>query len=913
MEGKRAARIHELFEQALEQDPSARAAFLADACGDDMDLRSRVETLLAADRGAETFFAELARRAGLPRADDRAAPAGGDRIGPYRILRELGRGGMGIVYLARRDDGQFDHTVALKLIRSGGQRDTARRRFLRERQILARLSHPGIARIHDGGVTEDGEPWFAMEYVEGEPIDRFCDSRRLDIDARLALFRDICRAVQYAHGNLVVHRDIKPGNILVTPAGDPKLLDFGVARPLDEDVDVELTQPSTRVLTPAWSSPEQIRGDAVTTATDVYALGLVLYELLTGRRAHRASDPDTLTHEIVERVPDRPSAVVEHQPGPAESLDGAPSEIAANRSSSPARLRRRLSGDLDTICLTALRKEPERRYASAEALVQDIDRHLAGLPILARPDTALYRFGKFVSRNRVGVGAGALVVLALVAGLVGALWQAEAVARERDTAETVTAFLIDMFENADPSVSQGEEVTARELLDRGAERVERQLAGQPDIQSRMLGALGQVYLQLGLAERARPLLEQAVAHERTAGTDAADRATAAARLGKALEATGDADGARDQYEEALRLRRSRFGEVNTAVAESLFDLAALLHSTGEPARGDTLFEQWMAIQQRLPAEPSTAQAARLLHTGSYLRAKQRFDEAESYMRDALAMSRSLHGEEHPSVAESLLDLAGLLQSTDRLDEAGDLYEEAARVSRTLYPDGHAQTVTSLMGLAAVARRQQRLVEADSILRDAIDVAAGALASSDFRWGTLYYNHGQVMYALERYEDARSDFARAARLWADQLGDGHVYVIHANAAQAHALRDAGRYEEAETLYLGAERGYIAQYGPEHALVGATKLNLGRLYAMRGDPERAVTVLREAVTVLSVAHGEDAVETAEARLALGGSLADLGQLEDARSELEAAHTVLLRERGEEHPMTQRAAELLSSTTG
>ena len=909
MEKEQAARVHQLFEQALEREAGERAAFLEDACAGDSELYARVEALLAADEGADTFFADFARRAGLPHGTNPEPRADGDRIGPYRILREIGCGGMGVVYLAQRDDGQFDQTVALKLIRSGGDREAVRRRFLRERQILARLNHPGIARIYDGGVTDNGEPWFAMEYVEGEPIDRFCDARRLDVDARLRLFRDVCRAVQYAHGNLVVHRDLKPGNILVTDTGAVKLLDFGIARPLDASGDLELTQTSARILTPAWSSPEQVRGDDVTTATDVYALGLVLYELLTGRRAHRASDPDTLTREIVERAPSRPSAVIEHPAGEDPKAETAPAAVAAARSIGPARLSRRLSGDLDTICLTALRKEPERRYASAEGLVQDIDRHLDGLPILARPDTVAYRLGKFIRRNRAAVVAGALVVLALAAGLVAALWQAQAVARERDTAETVTAFMIDLFETSDPSVSRGEEVTARELLDRGAERVERQLAGRPEVQARMLGAVGQVYVQLGLYDRALPLLQRVLAHERSAGTDAAELATTAALLGKALEATGDPDSARAHYEEALRLRRARFGDAHPAVAESLFDLASLLHASGERARGDTLFEQWIAMQERLPETPSTAQAARLLQTGSYLRAKQRFEEAERYMRSALAMSRSLHGDQHPSVGSALLDLAGLLQSTDRLDEAERLYRDAWRVNRTLYPDGHAQTLTSLMGLAAVARRQQRLEVADSLLRAAIDMAPRAIGPGDFRWATLYYNRGQVRYALQRYEGARSDFARAAGIWAELLGEGSAYVLHATAGQAHALRDAGRYDEAEPLYLAAERGYVDQYGEESALVGATKLNRGRLYALRGDTERAASVLREAIAILAAVHGDEAAETAEARVALGGSLLDLGRFREARGVLEAAHAVLLRERDAEDPTTAKAAELLA----
>ncbi len=907
MSDERTRRTYALFERALEVDPAERAAFLSRSCPDDPELRARVEALLAADEGADAYFADLARRAGLPGVDA-GTSAAGERIGPYRIVDEIGRGGMGIVYLAERADGQFEQSVALKLIRRGMDGETARRRFLRERQILARLQHPGIARIYDGGVTDDGLPWFAMEYIDGVPIDRFCDEGRLGVDSRLELFREVCRAVQYAHGNLVIHRDLKPGNILVSSDGGVKLLDFGIARLLDDSAPADITQTVARMLTPAWSAPEQVRGAPVTTATDVYALGLILYELLSGRRAQGMTDgsPESLHREIVERMPESPSAAV------AETLEGpglSAATIADARDTRPGRLRRRLTGDLDTICRTTLRKEPERRYASAEALAQDITRHLEGLPILARPDSAGYRLTKFMGRHRVAVGAAALVVVVLATGVVAALWQAKVAARERDAAEAVTAFMVELFQTADPSVSGGEDVTARELLDRGAQRIERRLAGQPDVQAKLLSTVGQVYLQLGLHDSARPLLEHALQLEHAQGVAGPEVSATALLLGKALADAGDTEGARARLEEALEIRRGLYGETHPDVAESMFELASVLHMTADRALGDTLFEQWMALQDLLRTPAGTAQADRLLQTGQYLRGKERMAEAEQYMREALAMSRSLHGDRHPSVVASLLALGGLLTNTDRLEEARRTYEEAARLDRTLYPDGHGGLVTSLLGLSAIARRQERLTIADSLLDEALAMAPRVLGAGDVQVAVLYYNRGQVRYALDRFEDARADFARATVIWTAQLGPDHVYVMHAKAAQAHALRDDGRFGEAEALYLAAEAGYRAAYGDKHALVGSTLLNLGRLYRMSGDPERAAEVLEEATAILIAAHGDDAVEVADARLARGRSLADLGRMEDARMELEAAHPVLLRERGPEDPTTRQAAAALA----
>jgi eukaryotic-like serine/threonine-protein kinase len=446
MNPERYQQVKQIFEAVIACDTGERPDFLARACAGDQELRTEVESLLEHDKPAAEFIEESAFEVTARLlADNEAESIREQRLGSYKILGEIGRGGMGVVYLAARDDEQFTKRVAIKLIKRGMDTDAVLRRFRNERQILAQLEHPNIARLLDGGTTEDGLPYFVMEYVEGTPVIRYCDDHKLSTDERLKLFRQICAAIQYAHQNLVIHRDIKPVNILVTDKGEPKLLDFGIAKLLHSDTSqpqTEMTATALRVMTPEYASPEQIRAEKITTATDVYSLGVVLYELLTGHRPHllKSHRPDEIARAICDVEPERPSTAisrVEELP----SSDGTapvsitPESVSATREGQPEKLRHRLTGDLDNIVLMALRKEPQRRYESAAQLSADIQRHLDGLPVIARKDTFAYRASKFVGRNKVGVVAVALVVLTLIGGIVATAWQARRAETQRAKAE----------------------------------------------------------------------------------------------------------------------------------------------------------------------------------------------------------------------------------------------------------------------------------------------------------------------------------------------------------------------------------------------------------------------------------------------------------------------------------------------
>ena len=487
----RATTAHGLFEAALDLPPEQRAAFLDSACGDDRDLRQEVESLLRFldDAHTDDLFPPLIR-------DARAPLVLGEQIGPYRVIQEIGSGGMGVVFLAERED--VGKRVALKLVREGGLASGDRvRRFLLERRVLARLEHPNIARLLDAGVTELRVPYLVMEYVEGTPIDRYCDDHTLPVSERLDLFRTVCQAVHYAHQSLVVHRDLKPSNILVTTDGQVKLLDFGIAKLLADHSSPGLTEPRTGLLmlTPEYASPEQVRGEPVTTASDVYSLGIVLYQLLTGTRPYSLGSrtPAEVERVVSETAPDRPSAAI---------VGG---DVAASRGTTAERLQRRLQGDLDTIVLKALSKEPGRRYLSAAQLSDDLRRHLDRLPVLARKDTAAYRTGKFLRRHWIGVGAAALVLISLLAGIAATVWQAQraeaqrtvAEERFRDVRSLATTVL---FEIHDAVADLPGATRARALLmRRGLEylnRLSSQSHGDPGLQ----GEIAQAYIRLGIAQ-----------------------------------------------------------------------------------------------------------------------------------------------------------------------------------------------------------------------------------------------------------------------------------------------------------------------------------------------------------------------------------------------------------------------------
>jgi serine/threonine-protein kinase len=864
-DAQRWSEIERLFHEALERPVGERSEFLARACGRDSALRSEVQRLLAADARAGDGITRIVGQGAEAAARSLATSPG--QIGPYRLVRELGRGGMGTVWLAERADGGFQQSVAIKLMLPGPAGAELAKRFRAERQILASLRHPNIGALLDGGTTQDGRPYFVMEHIEGEPIDRYCEGRKLDVRARLELFLSVCSAVQFAHARLVVHRDVKPGNILVTADGIPKLLDFGIAKILAPQAPSQTddqTVSGVRLLSAPYASPEQIRGDSISIATDVYSLGVLLYELLTSQLPYDAprDQPLVLAKAILSAAPRRPSAAV-----PAANAGAL---VGRGRGTTPERLRRLLAGDLDYICLLALEKEPDKRYPSVEALAEDVRRYLDGLPVRAHGEALSYRAGKFVRRHRWGVGAGAAAVLMLTTfGAVMAV-QARRLAAERDaataaraSAEQVAGFLSSIFEVSDPSESLGRTITARDLLDEGARRIETELAGQPDLQASMMRLIGDVYAKLGLNAQARPLLERALAQHRALhGDEHEEVATSKMAVAVLLADLGDLEGAEPLFREALATRQRLFGPEHPDVSRSLSDLAYLLENKGDPVTAEAMFREALSQDQEFftPAHPRVASS--MVKLARLLRENGKIEEAEPMLRTALASQRALYGSGHPETASTMRNLASLLRDKGAFEEADSLYREAIAVRRAVLGDDHPEMANTLNSYALLLQRMGQDERAIATLEEFIRIMEAVYPDPHPSVATGYSNLAASLLDVGRYDDALDMYEKSMAIQNAVTAEGNPTRAFPLMGMAWVHMARHRYDLAEPLLRQALA--VRRNLPEgHRYIGESMSELGSVLTELGRYDEAGTLLREAYQILLAAEGEDAGRTVRAR--------------------------------------------------
>ena len=724
--------IDSIFHEIATVPAPQRDEALARLCGGRDDLRREVERLLAADEAGWSFL-------DVPALGERAEGDGpviepvdtliGSRIGAYHITSRIAGGGMGVVYRARRDDEVGDYDVAIKVVKRGFSTDDMLRRFHSERRTLGNLNHPNIARVLDGGSLEDGRPFLVMEFIEGEPIDAYCETNRLTIDQRIELMGKVCHAVHYAHQNLVVHRDLKPGNILVNAHGEPKLLDFGIAKILSPgggEPTIERTITEARMLTPEYASPEQILGRPVTTASDIYSLGVILYQLLTGRKPYRLTSRylDEMGRHVSEAAPRRPSTVIaapaEPAADPVEESALSADAIAAQRHTTVDRLRRALRGDLDNIVMMALRKEPERRYASAEQLAEDLRRHEEDQPVIARPDTWTYRTNRFIRRHRVAVTAAVLIALTLTGGIISTSWMAMVAEGERARAEeqrdhagieAASAFeiahiLSDLLTTALESASDEDAALLDQRLAGEEYRIRRQFAGRPHLQANLLTALGQVYLKRGRYDRAESLiLDARDMRRREFGDESMEMALSWDAIGQLRYAEGDYAAAAEAFEECLRLHRMGLDIVHTDVGTAANNLAVAL---------------------------------RLL---------RRTDEAEELHREALAIRREENGPRSPQFAESLADLAVILMKREEYEVALAMCDEAAAIRASVLGPDHVATARALVLRGQCLTQLKRFDEAEHAIREAWELMKDAPDSPDAE---------RARAALEELERARGE-------------------------------------------------------------------------------------------------------------------------------------------------------------
>ena len=834
MDTDRWQQLETLLDDALGRDPTEWPALLEQIGMRDVELRRELESLLAKVPAARSFLdappattaaALIAERSDMLNPADEFA---GRRIGAYRIIRELGRGGMSRVFLAERADGQFEQQVALKLLRPGLDSDIDQERFRAERQILATLNHPHIARLLDGGITDEGQPFLVLEHVDGQPIDVFCDDQRLSVRRRLELFLTVCEATQYAHRRLVVHRDLKPSNILVSSEGSAKLLDFGLARLLEPGgVAGSITHSGQRWMTPEYAAPEQIRGEPVTTLTDVYQLGVLLYRLLSGRVpfAGRGSSLHELETAVLHEEPASPSTA-------CASTDPARSKL--------------LRGDLDAIVERALRKEPDARYASVQALADDIRRRLTGHPVRARQQTTAYRAHRFVRRHRTG-----LAVAAIVAVLASAYGITLIVQRERirnalaeaqlgtEKAEQVTDFMLGLFQAAEGGRALADTVTARQLLNRGIARA-RELEGQPAIRAQMLDVIGRLYTQMGEFDRARVVLEEALSIRKTLHDEShPDYVTTLENLAGAIDRTHDVGKASELRRRVLESRRRISGNEHPKTLDALYLLAQALHRAGADSAAWPLFDEWSAAIARQPRRADLTRASQINDLAGMMEFRGQLDRAEPLYREALAIERAVYGERHPQVAATLVEIGYLYAMTRRPAAADTVLANAITLLRAAYPEGQTELARALRGRGQVLGQLKRWPEALPLVREAVTILRRSLGENTIDVAMAQLDVSFTLAKTEAYEESAVVATDARRILREQLGQENSLVYLAEIALGDALRGQRQYVQAESLLVRAYRRFevpkpVTKPWRDRALV-----SLVRLYEAQGRTDQAAT--------------------------------------------------------------------------
>ncbi len=887
--------IQDLFESALEKEPATREVWLREACAGDEGLLQEVLSLLKAD-GDHVSMLEGNALDAMKDMDVSDLADGlsmeGKEIGPYRLLQQIGAGGMGLVFLAERADGLFEHRVALKLIKHG--MDTAQivKRFEAERQILARLQHENIARLLDGGITDDGRPYFVMEFVDGESIDKYCDNHRISIDQRLDLFVTVCKAVLYAHANLVVHRDLKPENILVTKDGKVKLLDFGIARVLEEDEDAtRLTQAGRRVLTPAYASPEQLRGEMIGTSSDIYSLGVVLYELLVGRRPHDASRVSAEASGPTTE-PERPSTLVERALRAGDTV--TMKTISQARNTQPDKLRRLLHGDLDVICLKALHPESIRRYGSVDALADDIQRHRLGLPVLARPDSAGYRLRKFVSRHRAGMTTAAAVLMLITAlttfYTLRLSKERDRAQQEAEKAQQVAEFLQDIFEVSDPSESRGESVTARELLDRGAERLQTELADQPDIRAEMHDVIGSVYRELGLLNKADSLHRQALASKKAFyGEDDVEVAKTLNLLGITRRQLADYAGADSAYRAALTIQRAELGEEHEDIAETLANLAVVRRRMGDIDEAESMVRESLKQRLKFYGRDHIEVAATMNNLAIILINREKYQEADSFFAIIGEIQKKVVGNPHPSLARTLNNRAYIQGQLGNIVAEDSLNRQSLAVKEQLYGPVHPALVVTLNNIGINLVNQNKFDEAEPFIDRSIQICKEVFDRPNPELANAINHKASILEGRGKYAEAVAMRQEALATERAVYGEKNRRMATTMYGIARLHSAMGQHELAEATQrqgLAMSREVSGAEHPDHLrdLEG-----LGVILTKAGKYTEAVDVLENALSLRIALRGADHVEVGRARRKLGIALTDLGKYEAAEQELQTALTI------------------------
>jgi eukaryotic-like serine/threonine-protein kinase len=835
-------RIQALFHRAADLPETERALFLAKACEGDASLESEVFSLLESDAQQALIDRTLADVAGgVLETSHETSSVPGHEFGPWRITSILGEGGMGVVYLATRSD--LGSKAAIKILRDAWLSPLRRERFAAEQRTLAQLSHPSIAALHDAGTLPEGTPWFVMEYVEGVPITAHCTEHNCDINERLRLFREVCEAVQHAHSRLVIHRDLKPSNILVREDGSVKLLDFGISKQLDSvDGVAEQTRTAVRLMTPAYASPEQIRGEAVGVHSDVYSLGVVLYELLVGRLPFDLGGRSAAEAEkiLLEREPERPSSAARRM------------EFVSPKMPKASSIGRGAWSDLDVICLTAMHKDSQRRYRTVDALIRDVDHFLKKEPLEARADSAPYRIRKFVARNAPAVMATALAVAGIVV-LTGFYTVRMTSARntavaQASRAERLQTFTLDLLQGGDEQVGPSDSIRVVTLVDRGVQEA-RSLTREPATQAAIYETLGSIYMKLGKYPRADSLLKSALEERRALfGPDHPDVASSLVTLGQLRESQAEYDSAESLIRRGLNMEKKDLPPGHPAIAKATVALGQVLEEKGDYDRAISVLDSAVLLQnaggESSPELSETLSA--LANTHFYA---GHFAISDSLNRKTLAMDRKIYGPMHPHVADDLMNLGAIQQEFQNYPAAESFYRQALVITRAWYGENHPETASNLTLLGRALVSEKRLDDAAAMLRQAVSIQEKVYGPVHPRVASAINELGRVAQQQRNLGEAEADFRRMMQIYQTVYHDKHYLIGVAESNLAGVYKDRKQYEEAEKLFGDVIRRYTQELSPDHQLMGIAKVRLAETLLADGKDDEAVQNFTAANAILA----------------------------------------------------------------
>jgi serine/threonine-protein kinase len=826
------AEVKAAFDAVVDLAPGDRVTWL-DRHVSDRTIRGEVDALLASNDASSAF---LESQAGLELVDEFI----GIDIGPYRIVNRIGTGGMGVVYHAVRADAEFTMDVAIKIVKQGMDTEEILRRFRDERQTLARLAHPNIARLLDGGTTANGRPYLVMEYVRGRRVDDYCDAHRLPLRDRLRLFVTVCRAVQHAHQNLVIHRDLKPDNILVDAEGGAKLVDFGIARVLDPGTSGwAVTRLIERRMTLAYASPEQVRGEQMTTVSDVYSLGVILYELVTGQRPYRQTLATPVAYEkAIGEGPEVPSSrAAEYDTRSVnlgERAPARPDEVSAARGTSVAGLQRQLAGDLDTIILKSIHREAERRYASVQEFGDDIGRYLDGLPVMARPDSFGYRAKKFVGRHTVAVSALVFILMAIAAGVAGTLWQASKARLERDRAKIeatrakqISGFMVGVLRSADPN-EQGRNVTVAAALDQAIERAEADLAQQPDELATIRVTIGSTLRELGQLDKGLPLIERGLELRRKISGPSPELIEAISQLGGSYEDRGELARAEPLYREALSVAGAVYGPASPLLSTHMRNVAGLLMRRGALEEAETIDREIVSLERSAKGVDQDELAESLNDLAVVVGTRGRWDEAVALQREVLDITTRIRGPKHPDVAAAMTNFATALDASGRYDEAEKYYRDALALRVEILGDDHPSTASTRYNLAFMLTERQKFAPAQDLIDRVLAIRGRVLPDSHPLVAGALQIKGRLEMGQGHLKSAEAHFRDSLALRSAVLPPTHWLIASSKGYLGECLTAEGRFAEAESLLIASRRDLAAAVGESDKRTKAADARLDELH-------------------------------------------------------------------------------------